>query len=121
MAQKAIHSDLSSPDFEDKISLSSDHQEERPPNIAITEDSIKDYVSNILSRLGNDDENQTSLSQSNIKIDTKDKNYRLYENVSAFRQYPSHAQATARTDAPKLQEDIPSDDDVVSDQNLQIL
>ncbi|CAF1268341.1 unnamed protein product [Rotaria sp. Silwood1] len=117
MAKKATRTELSSPDFnyDTSSSSSSDHQQKqkRPSNVTTTKDSIKHYVTNVLTRLEKDNEQQTDLAKTAIKIDTKAATTsRFYENISAFRQYPSQAETTVRTDAHRRQQDMSSEDDL---------
>ncbi|CAF0869356.1 unnamed protein product [Rotaria sordida] len=113
MAKKITPAEVLSSDFHSDTSSSSDKQQDKSSNVTTRKSSIKNYVTNVLSRLGRDDEQQTDLSQTEIEIDAKTtSNGRTYENVSAFRQYHSHAEGAARTDAHRRQEDFGSDDDL---------
>ncbi|CAF1106585.1 unnamed protein product [Rotaria magnacalcarata] len=112
MANESTRAEISLSDINDETSTSSDNQQDRPLNVAAAKNSIKQYVTNVLSKLENDVEHQTNLAETQIEFDTPKNSYRVYENVSAFRQYHSHAEATARTDAYRRQEDMTSDDDL---------
>ncbi len=112
MAKQAARTELSSSEFNDETSSSSDDQQERPSNVSNKKDSIKNYVTNVLHRHGRDDEQPTDLTQTQIKIDTRAGIPRSYENVSAFRQYQSNTEGMTRTDAQQRQgEDSTSDED----------
>jgi hypothetical protein len=110
MSKPATRTQLSSSDFSEDSS--SDNQENIPSNVATKKDSIKNYVTNLLHRQGGDVEQSPDLTQPEITIDTRTGIRPGYENVSAFRQYHSNAEATARTDAQQRRnEDITSDED----------
>jgi hypothetical protein len=110
MAKQASRTELSSPDL--SSSSSEDRQQQRPLNVGSTVDSIKNYVNDVLHIHGRDDEQPANLTQTEIHIDTAPGTRRSYENVSAFRQYHSNAEGTAKTNAQQGQdEDLTSDED----------
>lgn len=88
-------------------------QQRRPTDGLKKNDSIRHYVTNVLHRHSvGDDEQADRLSPSNIRIDSRTRSAHPYENVSAFRQYHSNAEGTARTDAQqRFNQSSTSDED----------
>jgi hypothetical protein len=117
MAKQAARTELSSSSSElNEETSSSEDQQERAANVENKRESIKNYVTNVLHRHERDDEQPTDLTRSEIKIETTPGVHRRYENVSAFRQYHSNAEGTARTDAQQRQhnDESTSDEDRIS-------
>lgn len=113
MAKQVTRSGISSSELSDENSTSSSEtesqqqQQRRPQDGLKKKDSIRHYVTNVLHRHGGDDEQQPD-----IQIDTRTGSRRPYENISAFRQYHSHAEGTARTDAQqRFNQSSTSDED----------
>ena len=109
-AKSATRTDLSSSDFNEE---SSSEGSPSPPPIPLVRErsSIKNYVSSVLHKHGQDDN-----STSRIRIDpTGSKNY---ENISAFRQYQSNSERTERTNAQR--QDESSDEDRPSMEELNL-
>ena len=122
MARQGTRAGISSSDLSDENSSSESTTEpqQQPQQIRSAEpvrkkDSIKNYVTNVLHRHGGDSEQAERLAPSQIRIDPRmggGTSRRTYENVSAFRQYHSNAEGTARTDAQqRYNQSSTSDDD----------
>ena len=65
------------------------------------QESLKNYVTNLLSRRVIRDDEQSDLTETEIRINPRDSPYHDYHNVSAFRQYHSNAEGTVRTGAQR--------------------
>lgn len=118
MTKQATRTELSSPISNDEESLCSDNQPNRLPNLSTKTDSIKQYVTNVLHRHADDDEQQTDLRETDINIDVEKTSRRTYKNISAFRQYHSHAEGSARTGAQRRLDDHLTSDDEIHDRPL---
>ncbi|UJR23978.1 hypothetical protein I4U23_026944 [Adineta vaga] len=102
MSKKATPTDLSSSEFNDETT-SSDDQGRRSTKRRSKKNSIKNYVSDVVTKRDSDEGQTTDLTQTKIKIEPTADSFRNYENASAFRHYPSHAEGTTRTDAQREQ------------------
>lgn len=119
MDKQGTRTKLSPTEFNEETSSSSDNHQQRPSHFEKRKDSIKNYVSNVLHRHGNDDEQPTDLTQTEIKIESIPNIPRGYENISAFRQYHSNAEGTARINAHRRHDDYltSEDDEALRDQS----
>jgi hypothetical protein len=97
MAKKASPTDLSPTEFHDRTSSSEDQQKSSTKRRA-KKDSIKSYVSDVLTKQVSNNGQPTDLTQSEFKINTKPPDY---QNVSAFRRYQSNAEGATRTNAQR--------------------
>ena len=110
MAKKAAPTDLSSSEFNDETTSSED-QERISTKRRTKKTSIKTYVTDVLTKQESDHGQTTDLTQTQMKIDRSPNTFRNYENVSAFRQFPSNAENTRRADAQRRQGRQSSSDD----------
>jgi hypothetical protein len=109
MAKKATPTDLSSSEFNDETS--SEEQQAKSSRRKSNKNSIKNYVTDVLTKHDKDEKQPTDLTQTQIKIGTTSKKYRDYENISAFRQYPSNTEGKSRDNSQRQQGQISSSDD----------
>jgi hypothetical protein len=113
MATKATPTDLSSSEHNDDTSSSEDQQRKtskRTSKRLAKKESIKSYVTDVLTKHGKDDEQQADFAQTEMKIGTSNDVFPRYENVSAFRRYRSNADGVTRTSAEH--QNSSSDDDL---------
>lgn len=95
MSKKTTASDLSSSDVNDETS-SIDSPRRKSSKRSGKKTSIKNYVTNLLTKQETDDEQQPiDLTRTQIKVETKPKSFRDYENISAFRQYKTQQNSSS--------------------------
>jgi hypothetical protein len=104
MSKKSATTDPSSSEINDETS-SSEERKRKASKKATKKDSIKNYVTDVLTKQEKDDEQQPSAAPTQIKIDTHPDAFRDYENVSAFRRYQTGAEGTSRSDRSSSSDD----------------
>jgi hypothetical protein len=115
MSKKVTPTDPSSSEFNDEATSSEDQQRSSTKRRS-KKNSIKSYVTDVISKRDSDDGQPTDLTQTRIKIDSTGDTLRNYDNVSAFRQYPSNAEGATRTGAQRqLGQESSSDEEARRD------
>ena len=114
MSRKAAPTELSSSDFNDDTS-SSETRRKKSTKKSTKRDSIKNYVTNLLTKPDTNDGQQVDLTQTQMTIDAKPDTYRNYENISAFQRYQPHTEGTKKSDSQRRQEQSSSSDDEIKD------
>jgi len=104
--------DRSSSGMNDETS-SEDDQKRKSSKKTTKKDSIKNYVTGLLTQHGEDDEQEIDLTQTQMKIDTNPDEFPDYENISAFRRYQSDTEGANRTDAQRQQHGSSSSDEEI--------
>ncbi|CAF2520180.1 unnamed protein product [Rotaria sp. Silwood2] len=112
MAKKATTADLSSSDFYDEPSSSLEDSQRRSSQKTTKKKSITNYVTDVLTKHGKNTGEEIDLTQTRVEISTKPSTIDSgYENISAFRPYPSNSEAKGRTNAQRSGGQSPSSDD----------
>ncbi len=107
--------DRSSSEYDDESS-SADSRKRRSSNRLTKKTSIKNYVSDVLTKHERGDEQPIDTAQTQIKITTSPSPFPGYENLSAFRRYQSTTEGTSRTNTQRQRQESFSTDDEVRDQ-----
>jgi hypothetical protein len=118
MSKKAIPTDLSSSDPNDETS-SSEGQRRKSSRKTKKTNSIKDYVTDILTK---QDDEPVDLTQTEMKIHTSSDNYPQYQNMSAFRRYQSNTQRKDKQSSSsedELKDHTPPVDEVKQSMNYK--
>ncbi|CAF3809623.1 unnamed protein product [Rotaria sp. Silwood1] len=93
----------------------SDTDSETSPQRLNKKESITNYVTDVLTKHGQNVGEQVDLSQAQVKISTKPSTDSDYENISAFRRYPFDTEVKSRTDAQRSREQSQNSDDEFRD------
>lgn len=112
MSKKNTSADLSSSDVNDDLSTSSDHSRKKSTRKTKKTDSIKSYVTDLLTKQTTDDQQPIDLTQTQMKIQTSSD--RPYENISAFRRY----QSTTNEQRQKPNSSSSTSDEEITDPTL---
>jgi hypothetical protein len=92
MSIKSTSTERTTSEINDETS-SSEEQKQKPLRKTTKKESIKNYVTDVLTKHDHDDEQQhTDSTSTQIEIATDPDVYRDYENVSAFRRYQSKSE-----------------------------
>jgi len=92
MSIKSTSTERTTSEINDETS-SSEEQKQKPLRKTTKKESIKNYVTDVLTKHDHDDEQQhTDSTSTQIEIATDTDVYRDYENVSAFRRYQSKSE-----------------------------
>ena len=115
MAKQATYTGFLSSDFSDETSSSSSssssqYQRNEPFNVGVRKDFIKNYVTDVLRRHEQDNDNQIDLARQQIGND-----YYAFKNVPAFQQHDSHAAAAFRTGNNQWKDNDLTSNDVLLD------
>lgn len=95
MAKKASPTELSSSELNEESS-SEEQQARKSSKRRSKRNSIKNYVTDVLTKHDKDDGHPTDLTKTEITIDTSPDGFREHEATSAFRQYPSKSENAQR-------------------------
>ncbi|CAF2979026.1 unnamed protein product [Rotaria socialis] len=112
MAKKATPTDLSSSDFNDETS-SSDEQQGKSSQSTTKKSSITNYVTDILTKHGKAHGQPIDLTKAQVEINTNPRGFREYENVSAFRPYPSDTATSSKIDPQRSERKSASSDEEI--------
>jgi hypothetical protein len=118
MSKKSTSTDRSSFEANDETSSASseDPKEKSPKTTTTKRESIKNYVSNVLTKHEKDGEQRIDLTQTHMKIGKSPDSFREHESSSAFRRYQSSTNGTDRTDTQRQEEPSSSSDDEFREQ-----
>lgn len=111
MSRKSPSTDRSSSENNDELSSPED-QKRKKSQKTTKKDSITNYVNNVLTKQDTDDEQQPSVTPTQITIETNPSNFSGYENISAFRRYQTNAEGRSRTSAQRQDQSTSSDDEL---------
>ena len=117
MSKKVTSTDLSSSDLNDETS-SSDGQRRKSSRRTRKKDSIKNYVTNVLSKQSEDDDQHIDLTRTQMRIGTGPDSSHGYENVSAFRRYQSNTDPATTTDSQRQHRQSSSSGEELRDDTL---
>jgi len=112
MSIKSTSTDHTTSEINDETS-SSEEQKRQSSKKTTKKESIKNYVTGVLTKHDNDDEQPTDSTSTQIEIATSPDVFRDYENISAFRRYQStteRPQDPSSTSEDEIHAQVPTEE-----------